>query len=465
MAADPPGPPGRATTPGTPPSRAGGLAWLVFLAAFLVYNANGREIQSYDSQPTKYAARELALHGRLTLDAVVAGAPALAQRSAFQRDRQGRFRSAYSVVPSIEAAGVAWLLSATGLVDLMAPLAPSLVAALTASLLTAGAVALVFAALARQIDRRSAALVALGLGFGTNLWPLASRSLWQLETLTFGLALALHAWLRPPRETTARHVWIGAAGLALAGSARLETTPIVAVLLAGLVVRLGFRRAAPAIGLVAAVAAVLMAAQWWWFGSVLGAKMLLQSGGLAAHGVTGTLSAQPWRGAIGLLLSPSRGLVVFSPIVLIPLIALPRVWRLGSVSGERWWTVAALVQYAGYSWYSMWWGGHTYGPRYLVDAMIPLAPAAGVGLAWVAARPWRQAAAAVALAWSVVVAATGAFCYPNDRWNTHPADVDRYHGRLWDWRDPQVARAWQRGMSPQNFALFDRSAVRQTPPP
>jgi len=79
--------------------------WLVFIAAFLVYNTNGREIQSYDSQPTKYAARELALHGRLTLDAVVASAPPLAERSAFQRDRSGRYRSAYSVVPSIEAAG------------------------------------------------------------------------------------------------------------------------------------------------------------------------------------------------------------------------------------------------------------------------------------------------------------------------------------------------------------------------
>ena len=70
-------------------------AWLVFAVAFLVYNSNGREIQSYDSQPTKYAARELALHGRLTLDDVVASAPALAERHSFQRDLTGHFRSAY----------------------------------------------------------------------------------------------------------------------------------------------------------------------------------------------------------------------------------------------------------------------------------------------------------------------------------------------------------------------------------
>ena len=444
------------------PRRARISASLIFVVAFLVYNTNGREIQSYDSQPTKYAARELALHGRLTLDAVVAAAPALGERSAFQRDRQGRYRSAYSVVPSIEAAAIAWLLHAMGLVDLMAPLAPGLIAALTASLLTAGAVALVFAALARRTHPHTAALVAVGLGFGTNLWPLASRSLWQLETVSFGFALALHAWLRPREDVKARHVWIGAAGLALTGAARLETAPAIAVLLAGLIVRLGFRRALPALVLVATAGGVLMAAQWTWFGSVLGAKMLLQSSGLAAHGVAGTLSAEPWWGAIGLLVSPSRGLIIFSPIVLIPLLAIPAVWRERADAGARWWTTAALVQYAGYACYSMWWGGHTYGPRYLVDALVPLTPAAAAGMAWVAARPWRQVLAMAALAWSVVVAATGAFCYPHDRWNTNPLDVDRYHARLWDWRDLQIVRCWRNGPSPQNFSLLDRASVRRS---
>src|SRR6185312_15771996 len=105
--------------------------WLLFVLLLGVYNINGREIQSYDSQPTKFAARELALHGRLTLDSVVTAAPALAERSAFQRDRAGHYRSAYSVVPSVEAAVVGLVLSAAGLVDLTAPLAPGLIATIT----------------------------------------------------------------------------------------------------------------------------------------------------------------------------------------------------------------------------------------------------------------------------------------------------------------------------------------------
>ncbi|MCY0672077.1 hypothetical protein OVX45_27375, partial [Klebsiella pneumoniae] len=91
---------------------------------------------------------------------------------------------------------VALPLHTAGLVDLRAPLAPSLIASLTASLLTAMGVALVFVAAARRAGVGTAAFVALGLGLGTNLWPLASRSLWQLETVVFGFALALFAWWR-----------------------------------------------------------------------------------------------------------------------------------------------------------------------------------------------------------------------------------------------------------------------------
>ena len=37
------------------------------------------------------------------------------------------------------------------------------------------------------------------------------------------------------------------------------------------------------------------------------------------HAVTGSLSSEPWRGAAGLLISPSRGLLVYSPIVIYAL--------------------------------------------------------------------------------------------------------------------------------------------------
>jgi hypothetical protein len=425
----------------------------------LIYNSNGREIQSYDTQPTKYAARELALRGTLTLDYVIATMPSLGERMAFQRDRSGHWRSAYSVVPSLEAAVIGSLLHVTHLINLRAPLSPGFVASLTASLLTAGAVVLVFATLARIASLRTAMLVAVGLGLGTNLWPQASRTLWQFETVSFGCALAMYAWLRPTHAVRTWEVCLGGVGLALAGATRLEIAPTIAILLGGLVSRTGPKRAMPALLIVAASAAAMMTMQWIWFGHVLGAKVLLQQEGLAAHGVTSTLNRQPWVAGYGLLASPSRGLLVFSPVVLVAVLGMRRVFRGPLGCGEGWWAAAGLLQFACYCFYSMWWGGHTFGPRYMMDTLISLAPAAVLGMEYLQRNRTLAIAGVLALAWSITVAGLGAFCYPNDQWNSDPDDVDTHVARVWEWSDPQFARCWTRGLSPQNFSFVDPRAL------
>jgi hypothetical protein len=87
----------------------------------------------------------------------------------------------------------------------------------------------------------------------------------------------------------------------------------------------------------------------------------------------------------------------------------------------------------------------------VVPFLVPLA-AAGIGAREVP-RPGMFAAALLA-AWSIAISATGAFVFPNERWNLTPDDVDRHHERLWDWSDTQILRAWQSDPSPQNFSLF-----------
>ena len=104
----------------------------VFAAMFLVYNANGREIGSYDSRPTALAARELLVRGTLRLDHPVAVTPEYATRWGFIRDRVGHFRSIYSPVPALIGAAIAWPAWKTGLIDVQAPLGPPLLAKIAA---------------------------------------------------------------------------------------------------------------------------------------------------------------------------------------------------------------------------------------------------------------------------------------------------------------------------------------------
>jgi hypothetical protein len=156
---------------------------------------------------------------------------------------------------------------------------------------------------------------------------------------------------------------------------------------------------------------------------------------------------------------------VFSPIVLIAAAGLGVLRREGWRSDLAWCLAAAATQFLGYSTYSVWWVGHTFGPRYLLDLLPLLVPLAAAGLQGVLSRPVRRVAASLCLVWSVVVAGTGALVYPSDGWNTDPTDVDRDHARLWEWRDSQIIRALRAEWSPQNFMLFSASAFRRAPHP
>jgi len=89
------------------------------------------------------------------------------------------------------------------------------------------------------------------------------------------------------------------------------------------------------------------------------------------------LASQGWFGIgvpnpltlLKLLLDPARGLLVFSPIVIVAIAALPRARK--AMSAPQFWSlvsvpIALLLVYAGYP---NWHGGWTVGARYLVPAL------------------------------------------------------------------------------------------------
>jgi hypothetical protein len=229
-------------------------------------------------------------------------------------------------------------------------------------------------------------------------------------------------------------------------------------MLAGVLLRGGFRACLAATAATAALVLPLLVLNTKWFGTPLGAAPMLEALHPSLHRTTGTLVLRS-DGFAGLLVSPNRGLLVFSPTVAIVGLAIGEAWRLGRRSPLMWCGLAVVAQFALYGAYVVWWGGHTYGPRYMLDVLPLLVPLAATGLATIRQRA-MVAVATVALAWSLFVAATGAFFYPNDRWNTDPASVDHFHERVWDWSDMQILRCWRSGPSPQNFSLITRDTFR-----
>ena len=152
----------------------------------------------------------------------------------------------------------------------------------------------------------------------------------------------------------------------------------------------------------------------------------------------------PGLGLYGVLLSPSRGLFVFSPFLAV--VVAGAVGYVRTLRHDRLFRLCAMwigihilvVAMAS----GKWWGGHSYGPRMLVD-IIP-------GFALLTCLVWRQlrdarpqqarrgVAAYLALAAVAVAVHTGQglFNPATKLWNVSP-DIDDDPALALDWRYPQ----------------------------
>lgn len=303
-----------------------------------------------------------------------------------------------------------------------------------AAILAALVPALLFLALRRRgFDFAVALAGALTLAFSTTLWSQASRALWQHGPLLLCYAGLLWA-LATPRPGP--RCWL-AAGLCGGLAYLVRPSALVAVAPFGLLaLRQGWRPAlAYGLGLAVGIGAAL-AYNLWAFGTVVPLYASMIEPGLAAF----------LEGVAGLLVSPSRGLLIFSPALLLAGLGAWWAWRHRRLRGLDWAVLAAgLLQFALIAAWQYWGGGHSYGPRLQTD-LLPFAIwflcfALQAGGALPAARRrllWGGFVLLFAL--GAVIHWRGATDLAVYYWNHQPAPVD--YARIWDWSDPQFLRGW-----------------------
>jgi hypothetical protein len=293
---------------------------------------------------------------------------------------------------------------------------------------------------------RVAVPTVLGASLGSDLWAVASQASWQHGPAA--LALTSVIWLLLPRPVP--RLRLALAGLAT--SALVAIRPVDVVFAA--VVVLWLLRTRPK-GLAwflppaLPIAAALLAYNLWYFDALEGGQAQLEALHPTVHGVRGVWTGDLLAGASGTLLSPARGLFVFCPWVALALLALPATApRIRAYPVVAWLIAGLLPYFLMFAKYSVWWAGHSFGPRYWIDATPLLAILLGFALDWcrLRCRPLLFPFA-LAILWSVAVQAVGAFCYPSS-WNLSPANVDRHHERLWDWRDSEIVRCLREGRKP-----------------
>ena len=242
-----------------------------------------------------------------------------------------------------------------------------------AALLSGAAVVLAYFLARRELPTGGAAIVALAAAFGSGLWSVASRVLWNhtwtivllsaalVELLRWedgakrrpallGALLAAAFWVRPTNAFSA-----AAFAIYVALRHRTALARLIATGAAGLALYLGFAQAV--------------------FGTWFPAYF--------RHVVPGG-TMRPLRAFAGQLLSAEHGLLVFSPVLLVVAFQLLRCGVAPERRGVAALSLGMVAWYVAYHcWRSRWWGEGSVGPRFLSD-VTPY-------LVWLGAHAWRRA--------------------------------------------------------------------------
>lgn len=191
-------------------------------------------------------------------------------------------------------------------------------AGIGAAVATAGTVVLMHSAVQRITGQGQIALwVSLAFGLATPTWSVSADALWTHTVTQLGLAGAACAAARD------RLGWAGIAlGLAMLG--RPHVALIAAVLGVGMAIVQRSVRPVLAIGL-PTVAALGLLTLWnrWMFG-----QFSIGGGYTGSAQAAVSTSQDPWENLLGFLLSPDRGLVVWSPLLLLLLPLVIRTWSI-----------------------------------------------------------------------------------------------------------------------------------------
>ncbi|MGC9330072.1 MAG: hypothetical protein ACP5I1_20720, partial [Candidatus Hinthialibacter sp.] len=392
---------------------------LIFFVPFFIYILNGREISSGDPTPTVFVAVNFVKHGTLFLDDLHDYIP-YHNMPYYVSKQHGRIVSNYPAFPGIMAAPIfapfVWL----GMIE---PGSGDLVwkylSKLTGSFYTALSVFFMYLTIKRLLERESALLLSMAYGLGTALWPIAAQSLWQHGPSVFWWSVCFYALVRAEQDSTQRSFafWIALAGVATGGAVLCRTVNGAGAVMISLALLIRYRREAfpfliPAIFL----SFMLILYNVALFGSWKGGDTVLHSLHWELDRVRGGSWSTPLSvGLAGQFISPSRGMLIFSPFLAFSIWGMFAIWR---KEDSVWRTIALtipapLIMLVLFSKYAVWWGGNShYGPRYQIETypflMLYLAAI------FPAVRRCKPLIALwmVLLIYSLAVQWIGAFCYP-----------------------------------------------------
>lgn len=303
-----------------------------------------------------------------------------------------------------------------------------------ASFFCAVAALFIFLVANARLGLSQALLVVFVFAFCTSMWSTSSRSLWQHGPSALMLSIVLYLMLL--EEKAAGVIKYAAIPLALAFIIR--PTNAIPIVFITLFIALNHRRQlVPFLLIALPLAAVFFAYNLHVYGSWL---QPYYTPGRA-------FSPESFAQALaGNLISPARGLLVYSPVLIFGALW---IWNnRNSLSPNRpevYLLAIVLSHWLLISSFPHWWAGHSYGPRFFADMLPFFIFFFVLFLQDLRNRPGMKVTLVRALlipllAVSFFIHAKGAYHWPVHKWNITPTNIDHHPERLWDWQDVQFLR-------------------------
>jgi hypothetical protein len=435
---------------------------LLFVFSLLVYLANGATISSGDTAPNTLLAFNLLENHTLHLDAFresYLSTVSYGKGYFFAEANNGHLTSAYPIGTAIVTFPLyvifyvylkltEYLSLPIDLTSVSFEVHRLFFEKLAGSITTAFTVSIFYLSLRLKFKRGLSLVTTFIFAFATNTWMTSSQGLWQHGISNLALVSTIFCLLRANRATKHhRNKWLILAGIACGLLPGIRPTSAVYTIAAIIysVFTYGWQAIFLLWGLITAVPSIVW--NLYYFNNLVG-------GYSSSH----FFSESPYsfnnfiESSLGTLISPGRGLLIFSPIVVYSVLGAYQLCQRKYNQDDKLiacMSVAGFILLFSYFFYHFWWAGHSYGPRFMTDILPIFCYLISYYLENVFPRllpnykiiSFHLFVFITLGLFSTLVQLSGAFGYNVGAfWNAIPLNVDLYHHRLWDIKDSQIER-------------------------
>jgi hypothetical protein len=318
-----------------------------------------------------------------------------------------------------------------------------------ASLIILTSVIIFYFTLLRFVPRYAALIISVIYALATSSFSVSSQALWQHSASQLCLTAALYCLVRGSKEP----IWTSFAGFPAAFAVVCRPTDALLVAPMGLYVLFHQTRQFPRF-LLCAIPPILFQLVYnnHYFDNPFRTQFEVAQ--------TDFWSTPVFEGLANILFSPSRGLFIYSPVLIFGIIGIIRCWTKSGTLLLRYLSVGVIANILLYSKFFCWWGGYTYGPRLLAD-ITPILCLFFVETKFLFTKSFFKIAFLILAAFSITAHAIGSYA-DHMRWNVD-FEINTHPEAGWYWTDNQLVNPPKRWWNSIKIQALKLPTTRSNP--